>query len=119
MYLWLCNRPMPRLVGAHWPGSFASILNFIDSPYSFPSEVEEEGREASYRNDQNPADNVLWGKNDETASLRAEVRELRPVGAALLVIWSAWVVVWQHAPEVLPGEGEVDVEHVARRPHHR
>ena len=77
MYLWLCNRPMPRLVGAHWPGSFASILNFIDSPYSFPSEVEEEGGEASYHNDQNPADNVLWGKNDETASLRAEVRELR------------------------------------------
>ena len=53
------------------------MANFIDSPYSFPSEVEEEGGEASYRNDQNPADNVLWGKNDETASLRAEVRELR------------------------------------------
>ena len=53
------------------------MVNFIDSPYSFPSEVEEEGREASYHNDQNPADNVLWGKNDETASLRAEVRELR------------------------------------------
>ena len=53
------------------------MVNFIDSPYSFPSEVEEEGSEASYRNDQNPADNVLWGKNDETASLRAEVRELR------------------------------------------
>ena len=53
------------------------MVNFIDSPYSFPPEVEEEGGEASYRNDQNPADNVLWGKNDETASLRAEVRELR------------------------------------------
>ena len=65
MYLWLCNRPMPRLLGGpSWPivstvdllllvhdcvsrgelfrrQGFASYTNHVDTSYGFPAELED------------------------------------------------------------------------------
>ena len=41
MFMWLCNRPMPRLVGGQaWPGGSGSLPNFIAPQYGMPDELK-------------------------------------------------------------------------------
>ena len=82
MYLWLCGRPMPKLVGGQsWPAVESAA-------YGYPAELSEEYDPGLLhaRIKGNPRDNVFWDasgsdpgvdERHQTGALRAEVVGLR------------------------------------------
>lgn len=95
MYLWLCGRRLPKLMGGQaWPATnFLGQSMFADSPYGFPAELTEEkcfadGAFELSRAKGNPGDNVFWRSSEssakaESGALREEVVALRRELAAV------------------------------------
>ncbi len=101
MFLWLCNKPMPRLMGGQaWPAGHASFPNFLSSTWGFPDidldaddSIDGDTEEHRLHARQNPADNIFWGRDPapgvyertelKVDQLDAMARELSEVKAEL------------------------------------
>lgn len=88
MFLWLCNKPMPRLMGGQcWPAGHGSFPNFLAKTWGFPEidlDADTDADDTDVQppgNRQNPANNIFWGRGAAPGVYERERLEGNEVGA--------------------------------------